>query len=256
MNLHRAGLRGQTSGRWDVRAGEPSSTGRARSAGRRTHAVATRGDVDEQRLGHERVLPPGGKLDAVQFEPASLAFREGSPVRVGRRETDGPRATSAALPDRLLAIRRHLGLTQAELAARLGQDEGQICRWERGRLKPQPWIAGRPDLELKSLEGRPVESSPTQSFADLTRWRRNPPTAAAVLPTSFGERLRARRLRLGLSMEELGRRIGGNRGTIYRLERGNQAPSIKLRLELDQAFATIETGASVGLSGVQDLSDQ
>lgn len=37
------------------------------------------------------------------------------------------------------------------LTARLGQDEKQICRWERGRLRPHPWIAGRLDLDLRAL---------------------------------------------------------------------------------------------------------
>lgn len=146
-------------------------------------------------------------------------------------------APAETLPERLLAIRRRLGLTQAELAARLGQDEHQICRWERGRLKPHPWIAGRLDLELRALEGRPVENSPALSFFDLTRWRRKRTKGVVIHPETYGERLRARRLQLGLSMEDLGQRVKVSRGTIYRLERGKQAPSVELRMKLNRALA-------------------
>lgn len=152
---------------------------------------------------------------------------------------DETQPSTGALPERPLAIRRRLGLAQRELAARLGQDEHQICRWERGRLKPHPWIAGRLDLELRSLEGRPVGKSPAMSFFDLTRWRRKPPGNGTVQPGTFGERVRSRRLQLGLSMEELGRRIGGNRGTIHRLERGEQAPAAGLLLELERALVPV-----------------
>ncbi len=125
------------------------------------------------------------------------------------------------------------------MAARVGQDEHQICRWEHGRLRPHPWIAGRLDLELRALEGRPVEHSPTLNFFDLTRWRRRPPQGVAIRPETFGERLRARRLQLGLSMEDLGRMVEISRGAIYRLERGKQLPSAKLRLHVERVLALV-----------------
>ena len=40
-----------------------------------------------------------------------------------------------SLPGRLQAARRRLGLTQAEVAARLGLDEGTVLDLERGRRK-------------------------------------------------------------------------------------------------------------------------
>jgi transcriptional regulator with XRE-family HTH domain len=147
-----------------------------------------------------------------------------------------PEPEGEGLPDRLRAVRRRCGLTQAELAARLGQDEHQICRWERGRLKPHPWIADRLDHGLRALEGQPAESSPAPSFFELTRWRRKPPMGVTILPATFGEQVRARRLYLRLSMEALGRRVGSNRGTIYRLERGKQTPSARLQEKLREVL--------------------
>jgi DNA-binding XRE family transcriptional regulator len=40
-------------------------------------------------------------------------------------------------------------------------------------------------------------------------------------------------------MEELGRRVASNRGTIYRLERGKKNPSAKLRLELERVLVPL-----------------
>ena len=50
--------------------------------------------------------------------------------------------------------------------------------------------------------------------------------------------LRARRLRLGLSMQTVAGRLGLSRGTIYRVERGKQAPSGELRRKLVRACSS------------------
>lgn len=139
----------------------------------------------------------------------------------------------ATLSGRLEAVRRRLGLTQAELAARLGQDEKQICRWERGRQNPHPWLAGRIDLGLRGLEGQALDGADaTISFFDLTRWRRKPPGGSAVRPKTLGERLRARRLALALSATFVARQAGTSRGTLYRIERGRQTASRDLERRL------------------------
>lgn len=140
------------------------------------------------------------------------------------------------LAGRLLGVRRRLGLTQAQLAGRLGQDEHQICRWERGRRRPHPWITGRLDLALLEMEGRATQPKPAQSFFDLTRWRRRLPEGMSIAPVTHGERFRASRLRAGLSMSELARKTGVSRGTIYRMERGMQKPSKMLRRKLEKTL--------------------
>jgi transcriptional regulator with XRE-family HTH domain len=151
-----------------------------------------------------------------------IALLEGDPV-------DHP----TTLAGRLLAIRRRLGLMQAELAARLGQDEKQICRWEAGRRMPHPAIAGRVDRALRGLEGWPAEvGSESVSYFDLTRWRRKMPVAPGAEPKTFGECLRARRLELGLSAMFVADRTGTSRGTLYRIERGRQAVSATLERRL------------------------
>jgi len=144
-----------------------------------------------------------------------------------------PEPGSDSLPCRLRAIRRRLGLTQAELATRLGQDEKQICRWEAGRRTPPPAITGRVDQALRGLEGRPAEAGPESvSYFDVTRWRRRMPVGVALRPETSGERMRARRLELALSATFVARETGTSRGTLYRIERGRQTASRDLERRL------------------------
>lgn len=43
-------------------------------------------------------------------------------------------------PESIRAYRNRTGLTQAQLAAALGVDTGTVARWERGELKPPPYL--------------------------------------------------------------------------------------------------------------------
>jgi DNA-binding transcriptional regulator YiaG len=132
-----------------------------------------------------------------------------------------PEPAGDNLPARLRAIRRRLGLTQAELAARLGQDEHQICRWEGGRQKPHPWIASRIDLGLRTLEGQPANAAQGPlNFFDATRWRRRRTLGLAeVKPVTVGDQIRDARLRLGSSQKATGRILGVSRKVLYDWER-------------------------------------
>ncbi len=39
-------------------------------------------------------------------------------------------------PKQVTALRKKLGLTQAELARRLGVNRAAVCQWEHGKQKP------------------------------------------------------------------------------------------------------------------------
>jgi transcriptional regulator with XRE-family HTH domain len=153
-----------------------------------------------------------------------------------------PEPAGDTLPARLRAVRRRLGLTQGEIAARLGQDEHQICRWEGGRQRPHPWIAGRIELGLRVLEGRNVDGlEQPLSYFDLTRWRRRRTLGlAAAKPSTIGEHLREVRLRLGISQEAAGRLLGVSRGVIYRIERGVLRPEKSLVRKFQNILESIK----------------
>ena len=132
------------------------------------------------------------------------------------------------LAARLRAARLRLGLTQEGMVAKLGLDEGSVCRWESGSRHPSLWMAGRVSALLDALERDLEVTSLAQAlnFFDATRWRRKPPSdPLAVRPRTLGERLRSRRLALGLSQEETGRRFGVGRATFYWWERGGLPPA-------------------------------
>lgn len=135
---------------------------------------------------------------------------------------------------RLRAVRRRLGLSQADFAAKVGLDEGSVCRWESGRRRPSRWMANRVAVILDHLEktveehagtsGSDVEMPPLTYF-DRTRWRRRLPTAlTGGEAVTIGDRLRRRRLELGLSLVQLGKQLGVGRATVYRWERGECVP--------------------------------
>lgn len=124
---------------------------------------------------------------------------------------------------RLEASRRRLGLSRKAFAARVGLDEGSICRWVRGGRQPSPWMAGRIEAILSELQGGPPTAGTESSYFDLTRWRRTPPPG--VIPVTLGERLRARRLRLGLSQTEVGRLVGVSRSAVQRWESSQCDPT-------------------------------
>jgi transcriptional regulator with XRE-family HTH domain len=133
-----------------------------------------------------------------------------------------PEPAGEGLPARLGAARRRLGLTQAQLAGRMGVDEGSLCHWENGSRRPNPWMAARIQVALDQLEGGSPEGPVTPSFFDLTRWKRTLPGGAT--PRTMGERLRARRLALGLSQEAAGALLGVTRATVHRWERDQRRP--------------------------------
>jgi DNA-binding XRE family transcriptional regulator len=76
---------------------------------------------------------------------------------------------------------------------------------------------------LEELDGKVGRLGPPPSYFDLTRWRRSPPIGA-LEPMTLGERIRQRRLELGLSQEGAGQVLGVGRVTLYRWERDESHP--------------------------------
>ena len=115
----------------------------------------------------------------------------------------------------------------------IGVDESSLRIWEGGWRQPTRGVTIRLTAALDALDQlRNPGPSPGQqnlgvggrqqaSFSDLTRWRRKPlPALLQAKPVTLGERLRQRRLELGLSQEEVGCSLGIGRVSIGRWERG------------------------------------
>jgi hypothetical protein len=67
----------------------------------------------------------------VMFRPDAVRFLD----RLQVMAMDTPRAPT---PGFLLTLREALGLTQAQLAAKVGVDKMTVARWEWGRVRPGP----------------------------------------------------------------------------------------------------------------------
>ena len=156
-----------------------------------------------------------------------------------------PEPGDRSLAGRLRATRRRLGLSQADFAASVGLDEGSVCRWESGSRTPSRWMAGRVAAILDRLESQGHKSGADAmsedgyalSYFDRTRWRRRPPPdLTSGQAVSLGDRLRQRRLELGLSQAQLGRRFGVGRVTVYRWERGVAPPPERRRSAVTAFF--------------------
>lgn len=89
------------------------------------------------------------ELDAsgeVLFKPEAARF-------IDRIQALAMRTPSAPTPGYIRTLREALGLTQAELAERIGVDKMTVARWEWGKLKPRRKVAAALD-KLRRDAGR------------------------------------------------------------------------------------------------------
>lgn len=133
-----------------------------------------------------------------------------------------PEPSDRSLAGRLRAVRRRLGLSQAKFAARVGLDEGSVCRWESGCRRPSRWMATRVTAILDALEPSKETEQDPPTYYELTRWRRSPVNRA--LPGHLGERLRSYRLTHRVTQEAAAELLRVHRATIRRWESGRGIP--------------------------------
>ena len=103
------------------------------------------------------VLPLGnGSMLAISLQAAWVkADRSGQPVLLppAVRALDRLRAVFAAqerlTPGYIVSLREAMGLTQRELARKLGVSKMTVSRWECGRMRPSP-DAAESVLKLKA----------------------------------------------------------------------------------------------------------
>lgn len=122
------------------------------------------------------------------------------------------------IPERVVAIRKHLGWTQERLAEELHISPSTVARWETGRVKPTQHFAHALEALIEGID--PVETMST-------------------------ERIRALRTRLGYTglkgAKELAKRLRIHWRTVYHWEEGvipiGKEAQERL-LELEQEVAT------------------
>jgi transcriptional regulator with XRE-family HTH domain len=124
-----------------------------------------------------------------------------------------PVPAGTSLPSRLRAYRRREGITQREVAARLGVAVDTATRWEWRGQKPRAehWPA------IERVLG---------------------PTDPA--PPDLPNRLRQTRRKLGLTQEEFGAKLGLGQHVVSDWERGRCEPLPARRAKLEKLLAKLE----------------
>lgn len=126
---------------------------------------------------------------------------------------------------RLRYLRKRLGLTLEEFAriTRLGHNT--IAKIERGETrKVRPWVLGR---ILPVLAGRFKEAFP-ETAGD--------PYDFLIPPATFGGWLKNLRMRRGLKLKDLARKLKLRPFTVIRYEADQTKPTLQVRQNLRRAF--------------------
>lgn len=124
---------------------------------------------------------------------------------------------------KIRAYRRDMGLTQAQLARRLGVAQPTVCNWEKGRSAP----SHRTALKLAAMIGR------ARLEAERLRAAR---TARQKLDRQRGTLLRKLRLEHGLTPEETSGLLGYAPVIVTRWETGEYSMSFLAVKEIEKLF--------------------
>jgi tetratricopeptide (TPR) repeat protein/transcriptional regulator with XRE-family HTH domain len=97
---------------------------------------------------------------------------------------DDAAKTGAARRGRLAQRRKAVGLTQEQLAKRLGVERTTVLRWERGQAKPQPWLRPKLAMALRVPADR-LEELLAVTGAEASR--QGPPSVPRQLPVTVAD---------------------------------------------------------------------
>jgi transcriptional regulator with XRE-family HTH domain len=144
----------------------------------------------------------------------------------------------AAVGNRIEQARRERGLTQAELAVRIGVTPQVLDRYERGD-------ADASDTLARIAE---VTDKPVSWFAEVED-EVSGAASRARIPTEVGERIAESRGRSGMTRQELAEALGVSSGEIERYESGAQNPAAlveRIAIALGEPRTWLESGDPAG----------
>lgn len=156
-----------------------------------------------------------------------------------RSDEPGLKSTLHSCGERIADFRRGFGLSQYELAELAGLHPNTIANIERGEVDPSVLVANRVFVNLgcpgilvrdDGFEPlRPVSGLPAIPFPNMK-------TTPACMAMVMGERVRNRRLCLGLSLDEVARSSGLHLNTVWNFERGLVSPALSTTYRLYRAL--------------------
>ncbi len=127
----------------------------------------------------------------------------------------------------LKQLRKHLGLTLAELSQRIGRSKGWLSEIENG--------TGRcliPDKEFQRI----VDGLDAQKLKPMFRtWAANHKKFEKVDRSLEGAVLKYVRKKKGLKLAEVAKQVGLTSGQLSKVENGRQSPTVELRKKVLEA---------------------
>jgi len=150
--------------------------------------------------------------------------------RPGLYPGPAPASSPSLSGEEIVRRREQLGWSQAQLAREIGIAQTIVLRWEHGVVAPDATFVGQ--LERVFAEGQ-----------------RELPEGGAERLARAGERLRPVRERLGLSVSEMARRLGVDRGTLADWEAGVRPVSSGRRRDVFAKLDQLEAGAGASAAG-------
>lgn len=131
--------------------------------------------------------------------------------------------------EKLKVLRKKKGLTQQELADKVGTKRVNVTRWESGNLKPSyenlSMLACIFDVSLDYLLG---------DYLEISKERYLKIKESYLMKTSnvFPQRLKELRLKKGLTQTELGEKVGVKQSTFTNWENGKREPNFETIIKI------------------------
>lgn len=139
--------------------------------------------------------------------------------------------------EKLKVLRKKKGLTQQQIADKIGVNRGSYSNWEKGKREPSfenlSMLACIFDVSIDFLLSEYLEIS-KEAYLKLKEEKKN----------LFSVRLKELRLKKGLTQTELGEKVGVKQSTFTNWENGKREPSYEnlvkladlLEVSLDSLF--------------------
>lgn len=153
-------------------------------------------------------------------------------------------------------LRRREGLSQAELAELSGLHPNTVANFERGACDSSVLVLsliyiylGSPGVLIEEDGFQPLPRREGQRGPIFPRSLISLPTMARII----GERVRERRLALGLTMDDVAHEAGLHANTVWNLENGLVAPSASTSFRLYRCLGIGQVAA--GGSDIEFFGD-
>ncbi len=132
--------------------------------------------------------------------------------------------------EKLLKLRKDLGLKQSEVAAQIYVRNRTISAWEQGANSPSTELL----IDLVKLYGMSLDDLFSEEIAEAQQ--ESIDVQSVFLEFPFHEKLVMLRRQTGMTQGEMAGRLNTSVGTIGRWESGDKLPSVECLIRISKFF--------------------